>query len=158
MEVQWIQAEEGAALCYLTGMPGAQVTEQMARQALMQAVGVEGARAWRDCTMELYPGAEGALLFVRRRVEAPVFFRFADAGALLAAGENCHSCCPSALYALEDGYILAVWPFLGGGVPPALLEFGEVLEAAPRYQLFLEEHAQVLIASGALGRLARAFS
>ena len=105
---------------------------------------------------EVYSGDEAVLVFLFFSAIDPVFFCFNDIESVACAAKNCRGE-PSVLYFLDEKYILAVYPWRGEEVPPALFEFGTMLNTRPEYEFCLREHGSVLIDSSAIDFLSQVF-
>jgi len=129
-------------------IPG-EITQKQAR-AVLKAAGLP--ENWRDVDVELYPGREELLLFVRC-ADSTAWYAFSDLEQLLGAA----GCMPeengTALYVLDGGYILG----LSGGKSAAAEEFGRSVPAGRYYEAYLREHGKVLFGKNAISRLRAAF-
>jgi len=127
------------------------VTLEDARDILRLALGSDFGAA----RMDLFPGRDDVLIFVRKNVERPAFFQFQSFEDLLAAVSQCSPDDPSELVFCDGAYIFILWGW--DGIPVAPVEFGELLNVHPDYILHLREHGRVLYDEYAVSNLREAF-
>lgn len=160
-----IQHLKGAAFAvYVSGdelreehIDPADVTVDDTERILASAFSRLGRQREEQVFLELFPGRDDLLLFVRPARTAPLFFTFDGLEALVAAADSWHGDAASSLWYIDGRYILAVWPWDAPDDCHALLEFGESLDKPPEYEPFLSEHGRILASPDALGSLRKAF-
>ena len=128
------------------------VTCSEARDILRFALGDDFGTA----RMDLFPGRDEMLIFVRKNIERPALFRFYDFEDLAAAVSQCSPDDPAELIYCDDSYILVLWSW--DGVPCAPVEFGDPLDVHPDYLLHLREHGRVIFDDYAVAGLREIFS
>jgi len=127
------------------------VTADAALDILSPILGREG-----DFCLDLFPGRNDLLVFVRKCWGPPLFYAFSDFEDLVSAVHACRADAPSSLYYREGTYILAVRRTDCGSSLSAFSEFGDELDLPPDYSLYLAEHAKLILPKGALN-IIRAF-
>jgi len=101
------------------------VGRQEATQLLKEALDENAMGQWDAAELELYPGKDSLLLFVRRKSATPYYFIFDSIDAVISACLLCPARMPSSLAHMGKEYLLTVYPFEGDAPPPILYEFGE---------------------------------
>ena len=108
--------------------------------------------------LELFPGRDCLMMFVRSSPDKPVFFTFDSFDTLISSAEEWRGGAASTLWYIDGRYVLALWPwdrdFTGG----ALCEFGNPLSRPPEYERYLSEHGRTLASPDALGLLRSVFA
>ena len=127
--------------------------EQMLR-LVRQALAERGLAPWRETEAECFAAGEDMLIIARPARRKRRWFWFPDLETLLGGALRCPAAA-SALYAAEEGYVLALEPEGGCG---ALYEFGEPYEAGPLWEAHAREQGMCLIGEDAVAALSRYFS
>ncbi len=128
----------------------ANAISQRDAKALLKSASIP--QSWREVELELYPGRDGLLLFVKRSEEIH-WYAFDDPELLLAAAARLSDQRESALYFMEGTYYLG----LCNGGDCVAGEFGGKLPAGKYYEKYLEEHGKCLISKEAVPLLRRQF-
>ena len=137
--------------------PGS-LTADDTKNILHSALDMIGQNEYTKVSLELFPGKEDLLLFVRMCLGAPLFFSFDDLELLIAAACECSDEAPSSLSFMDSRYILTVTPWEHDNAAPILYEFGELIDAPQQYEEYIKEHGQMLIKSDALTVLKKHFT
>ena len=116
-----------------------------------------GDMRWNDAYLEVFPGRDSMLFFVRARSGNPQFFRFDNIELLISAAKSCPEGVISFLTYNDKAYMLTVHTWNGEEAPAALYEFGEPMEYHPDYSLHLLEHSCILAGPTALDTLRNTF-
>ena len=111
----------------------------------------------RQATLEIFPGREGVLLFLRFAAEKPVFFAFSSLDPLLDAVSECRENMPARLDHFGGAYILTLFPGADSAAADAFGEFGARLPYPEGFFSHMCEHGRMLIVTDALLVLRRAF-
>ena len=127
-----IQTEGKTVTIRLSGepVPGRGEVLRLVRQALAE----NGFAPWEETKAECFSAGEETLVIARPGEAKRRLFFFPELESLLA-GAACVPADDGAVYAAEDGYILAL---PSGAVCPALYEFGRELRLSPLW----EHHAR----------------
>ena len=104
----------------------------------------------RHAVLEIFPGREGVLLFLRFGAEKPVFFSFGSLDTLLDAVGECREDMPARLDCFDGVYILTLYPRAGSTAADAFGEFGVRLPYPDGFSAHMREHGRTLIESDAL--------
>lgn len=139
------------------GLRPEQIGREEATRLLVSALDARQLSDWEIAELEVYPGRDSALLFARRRADAPCLFFFADFESLVRAAHLCPDALPSALCRIPEGYLLTIYPFEGDAPPVILHEFGIKLDYTPYLTPHLTEQNCTLIPFAALAHLKEAF-
>lgn len=110
----------------------------------------------KNIQLELYPGRDDVLLFIRLSGAQPSFFAFSSFEELLSAISGADPS-PSALYYIGGRYILSISPWHGEKLPLSLWEFGTNIQVPPSMTLHYEEHGKTIIKTDAVGTLQKLF-
>ena len=120
------------------------------RQALME----QGLTPWQSTEAECFAAGEDTLVIARPGHGSSPAFYFEDLESLLSGALACEDSV-SSLYALEDGYLLAV----GGETPAAALrEYGQADTVTTDWETHAREQGLCLIRDTAISDLRRFFS
>ncbi|MDR0838822.1 MAG: DUF908 domain-containing protein [Oscillospiraceae bacterium] len=112
-----------------------------------------------DAFYEIFPGADGALVFARARRGAPAFFLFPDIEPIIQAARRCDGDCITFLAHIGGAYCLIYYPWDLEPAPGALFEFGGgSAPCHPDYARHIAEHGKLLLGPRALGDLRRLFA
>ena len=131
------------------GISHGNISEKEARK-LLKAAGLPD--TWNNVDVEIYPGKEELLLFVR--CDSPWrWYSFSDLEMLLGAAALIEATEESALYYFENAYILG----LNGNGRFVAEEFGASIPAGKGYEAFLGEHGKVLLKENAVYFLRQTF-
>ena len=123
------------------------------RLLVRQALAERGLAPWEEMEAECFAAGEDALVIARPvRGRRPAFY-FPDLEALLAGALACADG-PSALYAVQEGYVLAVDRQAAG---PGLYEFGRADSVSAAWEIHAAEQGRALINRDAIGTLRRYF-
>ena len=114
-------------------------------------------RAGSRAALEIFPGREGVLLFLRFEAEKPVFFSFCSLEPLLDAVRACRADMPARLDRFDGVYILTLYPQADSGAAEVFGEFGARLPYPDGFAAHMREHGRMLIESDALRVLRGAF-
>lgn len=134
------------------------VTKRDAEALLKYAADTVGCGNVKKVYIELFPGKEEMLLFVRLSACAPLFFAFSNIEDVIAAALNVHDVMPSSLTYIDGVYILTVYPWERDMSDAVLAEYGERLAMKPEFELYLFEHGKILMRTEAIGRLNQLFT
>ncbi len=136
--------------------PGAIKSEEMTE--ILRAAFKELGRTFCPRTyVELFPGQNELMLFVRLNFKKPVFFCFDDFEEVVSAALASTDSPLSSLFYISGRYILAVYQPEGERDPISFSEFGQKLTFPADYVLHLAEHGQELIANNAVSILREKF-
>lgn len=114
---------------------------RLVRQTLKE----NGFAPWEETEAECFAAGEEILVIARPGEERRRLFCFPDLEALLA-GAACVPADDGAVYAADDGYILALPP---GSVCPAMHEFGRELRLSPQWEHHAREQGRCLLSERA---------
>ena len=125
-------------------------------RVLKQVFQSMGQKMAGNVQLEIYPGRNDMLLFIRQSRMRPLFFSFSSFEDLLSA-VSYSEVLPSSLYYIDGIYILSVTPWDGDCVDSAFFEFGEKLDIEPDYMLHVTEHGKTIIGCDAINTLRSSF-
>jgi len=138
------------------GLRPDEIGQQEAGQLLKKALDDSSLKQWKAAEMEVYPGKDSILLFVRRKSTKPFHFVFNDFEALISASEFCQEL-PSSLIDLNGKYLLTVFPLEGDSPPAALSEFGNSVDVSPCLSIHYEEQGKYIFSQQAISEIRRLF-
>ena len=131
------------------GISPGRISEQEVRK-LLKSAGLPD--TWNDMDVEIYPGKGELLLFVRCGMPRR-WYCFSNLEMLLGAAELMEGTDKSALYYLENTYILGI----SGNGKYAAEEFGVSIPAGKGYEASLRENGRVLLVENAISFLRQTF-
>ena len=112
-----------------------------------------------DAFLEIFPGADGALVFARVRRGSPIVFSFFEIETVISAVELCATDCVAFLAYDADEYKLIYHPWDDEPAPAALYEFCTSAEIVhPDYQKHMEEQGLLLLGPCAIDQLKELFT
>lgn len=126
------------------------VGQQEATQLLKEALNDNSLGQWEAAELEVYPGKDSLLLFVRRKAATPYYYIFENIDAVISACLLCPEGLPSSLAVMGDEYLLTIYPFEGDTPPSILSEFGEVRSMSQCYALHCGEQGEMIVREGAI--------
>lgn len=147
-----VQAADTAVSIWITReeVPEGEALLAMIRQALTE----RGLAPWPETEVECFAAGEDTLVIARPARDMRPAFYFGDLEALLSGARDVPGG-EGALYAVEDGYLLAVRP---DAVVPALHEYGEAASVSADWEVHAREQGMCLVEAGAADVLRRHFS
>ena len=119
-----------------------------------QALADRGLAPWPETEAECFAAGQDTLVIARPGHPRRAAFYFGDLEDLLGGAFSCPAG-DSALYAVGEGYVLAVAPEAAG---PGLYEYGRPYEAGPLWEVHAREQGMCLIREDAAAVLSRYFS
>lgn len=137
------------------GLDPRAVGKREAESLLRTALTENALPQWEAAALEVFPGKDSLLVFVRRKADKPCYFLFQDAQALIDACLQCPEALQSSLTAAPSGYILTIYPFAGESAPAVLSEYGD--QADGYLILHLIEQNGELLKQNAIGTLQKYF-
>ena len=146
-----IQATDTAVSIWISREqpPAGETLRRLVRRALSE----RGLVPWGEVEAERFTAGEDTLIIARPGKERRPAFFFSELEGLLAGALACADG-PSALYAVQDGYLLAADRSCAG---PALYEFGEAGSVTAGWERHAAEQGQCLIPEDAVAALRRYF-
>lgn len=138
------------------GLSPEKIGQHEANQLLRKALNEKSLKEWKAAEMEVYPGKDSILLFVRRKSTKPCYFSFSDFEALISACKLCKPL-PSSLIQIESKYLLTVYPFEGDNPPAILSEYGTQLDLSTCLAIHYEEQGQYIFMEKAIALIQKYF-
>jgi len=149
----YIGSEE---LCELGFSPN-DIGQQEANQLLKKALDDNSLKQWAAAEMEVYPGKDSLLLFVRRKSTKPFYFIFSDIEPLISACQTCQPL-PSSLGYIDNKYLLTVFPLEGDNPPAIFSEFGNEIQLSMCQAIHYEEQGEFILSQQAIGEIKKYFN
>lgn len=133
------------------------IGQQEANQLLKKALDDSSIKKWAAAEMEVYPGKDSLLLFVRRKSTKPFYFVFSDIEPLISACQMCKPL-PSSLNYIGNKYLLTVFPLEGDSPPAIFAEFGEQIQISICQAIHYEEQGKFILSQQAIGKIKEYFN
>lgn len=138
------------------GLHPDEIGQQEANQLLKRALDDGSISQWKTAEMEVYPGKDSILLFVRRKSLKPFYFVFPNFEALVSACQMCRSM-PSSVNSVDGKYLLTIYPMEGDDPPAILSEFGSQIEISQCLAFHYEEQGEYIFAEQAISKIQKYF-
>lgn len=133
-----------------------EIGQQEANQLLKKALDDESIGQWKTAEMEVYPGKDSILLFVRRKSTKPYYFIFPNFELLVSACQLCKSL-PSTLSCVDGRYLLTIYPLEGDNPPTILSEFGSQAEISQGLAFHYDEQGEYIFTEKAISEIQKLF-
>ncbi|MGL5513947.1 MAG: hypothetical protein ACRDBM_12025 [Sporomusa sp.] len=141
------------------GLSPDSIGQQEASELLKKALDDRAIKQWDAAEMEVYPGKDSLLLFVRRKSAKPYYYIFTDLECLITACSVCRPmpssllCCPED----EGSYLLTVFPLEGDNPPAILSEFASQVELSPYQAIHYDEQSEYILSHNAIAVIRQFF-